>query len=149
MDDEWRTVYESLMDTPIINGICDAKNGNPAFTHGGICGGTHGRRQDMETININGTEYVKCEDALGGYPMDTCHVCVIAPNGWIFEGYRTNTPEQYGDALYLTDAHVVRRWSNGLGIGGLADPDHKDDYTLDAVGDVAVMNVNAVIPLRW
>lgn len=103
----------------------------------------------MDTININGEDYVKASEAFGTTPADTCHICVIATNGWIFEGYRNETPEQYGSDIYLTDAHVVRKWSNGLGIGGLANPEHKDDYTLDAIGDVAIHYVVAVIPLGW
>lgn len=105
----------------------------------------------METININGEEYVKASDAIVATQTETCHICVIADRGWIFEGYRTDAPEQYGDAVYLTDAHVVRKWINGLGIGGIADPDHKNDYTLDKIGDIAVYQkaVIAVIPLGW
>lgn len=103
----------------------------------------------METININGTEYVKAEDARSVNLKDQSdweHVCVIADRGWIFEGYRSGE-----DPFTLRDAHVVREWSNGLGIGGLADPMHKDDYALDVLGSVSVNEsaVIAVIPLEW
>lgn len=37
------------------------------------------------------------------------HVCVIADRGWVFEGYRAP-----GAGMRLIDAHVVRRWDNGL-----------------------------------
>lgn len=103
----------------------------------------------METINVNGTEYVKAEDAKSvnlQNPSEWEHVCVIADRGWIFEGYRTEE-----DPNTLRDAHVVRKWSNGLGIGGLADPMHKADYTLDELGSVSVSApaVIAVVPLEW
>lgn len=96
----------------------------------------------MEKINVNGVEYVKRDEAVS----ESEHVCIIADRGWIFEGRRD--PES---PYELHDAHVVRRWSNGLGIGGLADPDHKDEYTLDALGSVSVNSgaVIAVIPLGW
>ena len=99
-------------------------------------------------ITINGTEYVPVEDAAAyagvpGYDQ-TDHVCVIADRGWIFEG-------RMREDGTLAEAHVVRKWSNGLGIGGLADPAHKDEYTLDAIGDlrIAPRAVIAEIPLRW
>lgn len=103
----------------------------------------------METINVNGTEYVKAEDAKSvnlQNPSEWEHVCVIADRGWIFEGYRSEE-----DPNTLRDAHVVRKWSNGLGIGGLADPMHKADYTLDELGSVSVSAsaVIAVVPLEW
>ncbi len=103
----------------------------------------------METININGEEYIKKAEAREFIPLDTTHVCVIATNGWIFEGYTVDYED--GAAVNLRKAHIVRRWDNGLGIGGLADPAHKDEYTLDELGDAHVYagKVIAVIPLRW
>lgn len=96
----------------------------------------------METININGTEYVPATE-IAEYSK-TEHVCIIADRGWIFEGRKREDGS-------LADAHVVRRWDNGLGIGGLADPAHKDEYTLDAIGDIRIAHhaVIAEIPLRW
>lgn len=46
---------------------------------------------------------------------------------------------------------MVRKWANGMGIGALADPEHKDEYALDQLQDVHVYadKVIAVIPLRW
>lgn len=103
----------------------------------------------METISINGEEYVKKAEVSEFIPLATEHVCVIADNGWIFEGYTADYED--GAAVELLKAHVVRKWTNGLGIGGLADPAHKDEYTLDELGDVHVYasKVIAVIPLRW
>lgn len=96
----------------------------------------------METININGKEYVEKGEAY----KDSEHVCVIADRGWIFEGYKMDD-----SACKLTNAHVVRRWDNGLGIGALAKAEHKDDYTLDEIGNIEVnpKAVIAIIPLEW
>lgn len=101
----------------------------------------------LDTITINGKRYVPEQYADMAAPDNWEHVCVIATNGWIFEGYRDPDADEHGIALM--GAHVVRKWSNGLGIGGLADPEHKDDYTLDKVGHVLVHNVVAVIELGW
>ncbi len=94
----------------------------------------------MDTITINGEEWVKKADLPAAY-KDSEHVCVICTNGWIFEGRKTGTED--GDLL-LADAHVVRKWTNGLGIGGIADPEHFADYTLDAIGGLRI-HARAVI----
>lgn len=105
-----------------------------------------------DVITIDGAAYVRRGADID---MDTAgweHVCVIADRGWIFEGRRyPDVLEDLGCTVKLADAHVVRKWNNGLGIGGLADPAHKDEYTLDELGSVAVYHhaVLAVIPLRW
>ena len=104
----------------------------------------------MDTISINGTEYVAKADIRESVNSDSWeHICVIATNGWIFEGYRDMEADTSNIAL--ANAHVVRRWDNGLGIGGLADPDHKAEYTFDAIGSMEVYTdkVIAVIELRW
>lgn len=104
----------------------------------------------METITINGEEYVEKSDRAYELADNWEHVCVIATNGWIFEGYRDDAMSD-DNGIQLTNAHVVRKWDNGLGIGGLADPDHKDEYTLDAMKDVYVYadKTIALIELRW
>lgn len=96
----------------------------------------------MESININGKEYVEKTDAY----KDSEHVCVIADRGWIFEGYK-----QDDTGCKLSNAHVVRRWDNGLGIGGIAKDEHKDDYTLDEIGCIEINTkaIIAIIPLEW
>ena len=106
----------------------------------------------METININGTENVKAEEvrSIESY-ANWKHVCIIATNGWIFEGYQDADLATGAGNIGLADAHVVRSWSNGLGIGGLTDPAHKDEYTLDAIGSIEVFTDKtiSVIELRW
>lgn len=76
------------------------------------------------------------------------NIIVICESGWIICGVKTseNTKE-----ITLKDASVVRRWSNGRGIGGLAKKENKADYTLDAIGDVNIRQskVLFVIPCEW
>ncbi|MDY3129921.1 MAG: hypothetical protein SOW20_07870 [Berryella intestinalis] len=98
----------------------------------------------METVNINGKEYIAMDGA--HVAQESSHVCVIATNGWIFEGYAITRDER---SILLADASVVRCWDNGLGIGGIAKAEHKDDYTLDACGTVRVHAVVAEIALGW
>lgn len=93
-------------------------------------------------ITINGETYVLKSGATWH------HVCVIATNGWIFEGHTSNDVTNIRDGVNLHDAHVVRKWNNGLGVGAIAKADHKDDYTLDWVGSVYVHNVVAVINIQ-
>lgn len=99
----------------------------------------------MKTITVNDIEYVKRSDVKY---VESNHVCVIADRGWIFEGRRVSDKD---GGVRLVDAHVVRKWSNGKGIGGLADPKYKNDYTLDEVGQIEIAEhaVIAIIPLRW
>lgn len=95
-----------------------------------------------KTITINGVDYIEKDSAVASGD----HVIVIADRGWIFEGYMS---ERYK----LTGAHVVRKWDNGLGIGGLQTAAHKDDYTLDELpGGIEVTEhaVIAVLPItEW
>ena len=88
----------------------------------------------MNTININGTEFVERTD---DYKQSE-HVIVICDRGWIFEG---RMKEEYK----LTDAHVVRKWTNGRGIGGLQEAAHKDEYTLDALPSGISISQHAII----
>ena len=88
----------------------------------------------MKEININGTAYVE----KGKVFEESEHVIVICDRGWIFEGRLT---ERYR----LFDAHVVRKWSNGLGIGGLQSEEHRADYTLDELPGGIELNPDAVI----
>lgn len=71
------------------------------------------------------------------------HVCIVLDRGWIIEGMRE------GDEV--SSASVVRRWDNGLGIGGIAKAEHRGEYTLDPIG-TATLNPAAVIyefDLEW
>ena len=95
-------------------------------------------------MNINGIEYVKADEIQSATGTD--HLIVIATNGWIFEGY--GQPDEHGH-IALISASVVRNWANGRGIGGLADPEYKDDYKRDPIGCITVHAVIASIEARW
>lgn len=77
--------------------------------------------------------------------MNTCYVCEY---GWIVIGKRTENKDGY---VKLKDASVVRRWSNGKGIGGIAKENNKDEYTLDAIGDCWINQSKVLfeIPCEW
>lgn len=77
--------------------------------------------------------------------MNTCYVCEY---GWIVIGKETERTE---NQIIVSNASVVRRWNNGKGIGGIAKAENKDEYTLDFIGDVAIMigKVLFEIPCEW
>lgn len=77
--------------------------------------------------------------------MKACFVCEC---GWIVIG---NETERTDDQIALTEASVVRRWTNGKGIGGIAKVENKDEYTLDAIGDVRIHQSKVLfeIPCEW
>lgn len=76
------------------------------------------------------------------------HICAVIDYGWIIEGKVTS---RAGGIIQMMDANVVRRWSNGRGIGSIADPEHKDEYTLDPIGNVRVYEPRVLfeIPMNW
>lgn len=77
--------------------------------------------------------------------MNTCYVCEY---GWIIIGKET---DRTSEAVTLTDASVVRHWTNGKGIGGLAKEENREEYTLDAIGDVVIRMSKVLfeIPCEW
>ena len=77
--------------------------------------------------------------------MNTCFVCEY---GWIVIGKETR---RTAEDIKLSEAYVVRRWTNGKGIGGIAKAENKDEYTLDAIGDVVIRlgKVLFEIPCEW
>ena len=64
--------------------------------------------------------------------MNTCYVCEY---GWIVIGKEVMRDKE---SVTLADASIVRRWANGKGIGGIAKAENKEEYTLDAIGDVVI-----------
>ncbi len=76
------------------------------------------------------------------------HLIIVCEAGWIICGTEEKTTK---DTIELKEASVVRRWSNGKGIGGLAKAEYKNDYTLDEIGDVSIKQskVLFVIPCEW
>lgn len=77
------------------------------------------------------------------------NVCVICEYGWIIKGVKDERTT--ADVLILKDASVVRRWSNGKGIGGIAKAENKDEYILDAIGEVEIRQNKVLfeIPCEW
>ncbi len=100
----------------------------------------------QETITLNGKEYIEYKAGDIQPALDTDHIIIIAQRGWIFEGYRDKAVT---DEIVLLNSNVVRSWSNGKGIGGLAES--KDGYTLDPVGTTrfAPDAIIAIIEVRW
>ena len=78
------------------------------------------------------------------------NICVICECGWIIIGIK-NDEETNDNELVLHDASVVRKWTNGKGIGGIAKVENKDEYTLDAIGDVKIKQNKILfeIPCEW
>ena len=77
--------------------------------------------------------------------MNTIIVCEY---GWILIGKMENPSTQ---TTLLKEASVVRRWSNGKGIGGLAKVKNKHEYILDEVGTVSIQTSKILfeIPCEW
>lgn len=75
------------------------------------------------------------------------NVCLVIEQGWIIKGYKNEEK----DTINLSDASVVRCWSNGKGVGGIAKEENKDEYTLDYIGDVNVKTSKVLfeIPCEW
>lgn len=107
--------------------------------------------EEKGILLVNGVIYSKEQD-----PRSQQHVCVIVENGWVFEGWKSEDADELENAQYITlaNAHIVRKWSNGKGIGAFADKKLKDDYVLDAVlggGNIAIKadKVLAFFALEW
>ena len=77
------------------------------------------------------------------------NVCVVCEYGWIIKGVKDEKSDM--NTMILHDASVVRRWTNGKGIGGIAKAENKDEYTLDAIGDVEIRQNKVLfeIPCEW
>lgn len=75
-------------------------------------------------------------------------VIVVCEYGWILIGEKKN---QDSKKVVLDNSSVVRRWTNGKGIGGLAKENNKNEYTLDEIGNVEVMTdkILFMIPCEW
>lgn len=78
--------------------------------------------------------------------MSTCVVCEY---GWIIKGIKDK--KSTGDVMLLHDAAVVRKWTNGKGIGGISKVENKNEYVLDAIGDVEIRQNKVLfeIPCEW
>ena len=74
--------------------------------------------------------------------------CYVIEAGWIIVGKEINRNDSM---VELANASVVRKWNNGRGIGGIAKAKYKDEYTLDAIGDVEIAKSKILfeIPCEW
>lgn len=75
-------------------------------------------------------------------------IIAVCEYGWILCG---DIMLEDTDNLVLSKSSVVRKWSNGKGIGGLAKAENKEEYTLDAIGDVVINKTKILfrIPCEW
>ena len=76
------------------------------------------------------------------------HICIVCEYGWIICGIEA---ERDGKTVDLYDASVVRKWTNGRGIGAISKAEHKDEYTLDKIGKVIIRQDKVLfeIPCEW
>lgn len=76
------------------------------------------------------------------------HIIAVCEYGWILCGIESG---HNADVITLDGASVVRRWTNGKGIGGLAKAENKSEYKLDPIGAVAISRnkVLFTIPCEW
>ena len=74
--------------------------------------------------------------------------CYILESGWIIEG---ELKREDTGIISLKDAYVVRKWSNGRGIGGIAKKEYRNEYTLDEIGEVEIMKSKVLfaIPIDY
>lgn len=81
--------------------------------------------------------------------MRVMSVCVICECGWILKGIKDEVSND--NVMTLHEASVVRRWSNGKGIGGIAKEANKEEYKLDYIGDVNIRQNKVLfeIPCEW
>lgn len=77
------------------------------------------------------------------------NVCVVCEYGWIIKGVKDE--KSTDSIMVLHEASVVRRWNNGKGIGGIAKKENRNEYTLDAIGDVEIRQNKVLfeIPCEW
>lgn len=75
-------------------------------------------------------------------------VCVVCEYGWIIKGEVSGETES---TVSMKESAVVRKWSNGKGIGGIAKEANKGEYKLDPIGDVEIMKGKILfsIPCEW
>lgn len=105
-------------------------------------------KNEIKEIEVNGNKYILKSEADKIKQIESEHVIVIAQRGWIFEGYKN---KKITDKIILNNANVVRKWTNGRGIGGLTKQQYKDEYILDYAGTVELANegIITIINCEW
>lgn len=78
----------------------------------------------------------------------TTNTIAVCENGWILVGMIVKEDEEN---IQVMKTQVVRRWSNGRGIGGLVKEEYKSEYTLDPIGEVIInkSKILFTIPCEW
>ena len=78
------------------------------------------------------------------------NLTVVCEYGWIVKG-QFDEELSNDSKMVMHEASVVRRWTNGKGIGGIAKAENKHEYTLDAIGDVEIYKnkILFTIPCEW
>lgn len=78
------------------------------------------------------------------------NLTVVCEYGWIVKG-QLDEELSNDNKMVMHEASVVRRWTNGKGIGGIAKAANKQEYTLDAIGDVEIYQSKILftIPCEW
>lgn len=78
------------------------------------------------------------------------NLTVVCEYGWIVKG-QFDEELSNDSKMVMHEASVVRRWTNGKGIGGIAKAENKQEYTLDAIGDVEIYQSKILftIPCEW
>ena len=73
---------------------------------------------------------------------------IVCEYGWILVGKAAVVSDKL---IELQSASVVRKWSNGRGIGALSKNAHKGEYTLDEIGTVVIERSKILfsIPCEW
>ncbi|MBR0090211.1 MAG: hypothetical protein IJP92_00715 [Lachnospiraceae bacterium] len=76
------------------------------------------------------------------------HVVIVCEYGWIICGI---VDKRNDDIITMSDSAVVRKWSNGKGIGAISRAENRDEYTLDEIGKVEIRQNKVLfeIPCEW
>lgn len=84
----------------------------------------------MNTITVNGTEYIRADSITTREPSDI--KIVILQRGWVMVGRYTLD----GDTVTLTNTKVIRRWGTTRGLGEIAADGPTSETVLDPAGRV-------------
>jgi len=84
---------------------------------------------NIETITINGVQYVRADTLSASVDLSGDRVVVVADRGFVYAG---NMARQEDGSIVLRDALNVRRWAKG-GVGGLLSDPVAAEAILDSV----------------
>lgn len=99
----------------------------------------------MQSIEINGEQYVKASDVPAGPPSE--YRIVVADRGWVFVG---PTTQHEDGSLSITNAQCIRIWGTDEskpGLGYLAANGPTSKTKLDASGTVRIPTHAVVLTL--